>query len=76
MSPFERRLRVLRFIMNHTRSVTINDILNNDVIDINQSSLNDLLGRLVDESYLVCNKTTGHTKYYKATEKTIEQIKA
>lgn len=74
MSPFERRLRILKFIITKGKA-SLNDILDHDVVDINQASLNALLSRLQKELFLDSNKK-GNTKYYRATDKAIQNIKA
>ena len=78
MTPFERRLKVLQYSLKHEKGegITLNDLLDNNVVEINQASLNSLLKRLVRDGYLTSKGEKTYTRYYKPTQKTKESIKA
>lgn len=76
MSPFERRLKILQYVLRSGKKVTSNEILDSSIIDINQASLNNLLKRLVRDGFLVSTGKSTHIRYYEPSQKSKENIKA
>lgn len=76
MSPFERRLLIVRYMLKVENEVTSRELLDNNVVDINQAGLNSLLNRLVRDGFITSVGTSTYTRYYRPTEKSKKMIKA